>query len=122
MADNAKMILHEHVAAAVVDGRRTPGETRRIGVRDLGVPLEELIRRPRWKDQIATTLRAEGWSVHAISAIPRGPDGAAVVAYVERTDPTVAPQRRRPVTRGGRPIAGPDLSRPTMAARQRRGR
>jgi hypothetical protein len=122
MPDNAKIALYEHVPERVIDGKRQPGQTKRIGLRDLDQPIAELIRRRGWKERIAATFRAEGWAVDSISVAVNTIMGEHLVAYLVRQDATVAPARRRPVTRGGRPISGPDLSQPTMAARLRKGR
>jgi hypothetical protein len=122
MPDNAKIALYEHVPERVIDGKRQPGQTKRIGLRDLDQPLAELIRRRGWKERIAATFRAEGWTIDSISMAVNTVMGEYLVAYLVRPDATVAPARRRPVTRGGRPILGPDLSQPTMAARLRKGR
>jgi hypothetical protein len=121
--DNAKIVLHEHVPARVVNGQRTPGETKRIGVRDLGIPIMELLRRRGWKRQLAEQFHAEGWVVDSISVSANTAEGPHLVAYLVRQDATTAPERRHPTTRGGRPIAdGPDLSKPSMSARLRKGR
>ena len=118
---NATIALHEHVPAKVVDGKRAPGSTRLIEVRELDAPRAALLRRRGWREALIAALRAEGWTVHtlSVSADTAGPD---LVAYLERPDPATAPIRRRPVTRSGRPIGEPDLTRPTMAAKVRQVR
>jgi hypothetical protein len=122
MPDNAKIALYEHVPERVVEGKRQPGQTKRIGLRELDQPLAELVRRRGWKGRIVAMFQAEGWSVDTVSVAVNTIMGEHLVAYLVRPDATVSPARRRPVTRGGRPISGPDLSQPSMAARLRKGR
>jgi hypothetical protein len=118
---NATIALYEHVPARVVGGKRTPDTTRLIEVRSLDAPRADLLRRRNWREALAAALQSEGWKIHALSvtADATGPD---LVVYLERPDPSTAPARRRPVTRGGRPIGEPDLTKPTMAARMRQQR
>lgn len=121
MADNAKIALYQHTPGKRGPEGRTPDTNTLLEVRDLGAPRAEILRRRRWKDAITAQLRSEGWTVHALSVAAAG-SGPEFVVYLERPTPEAALGRRRPVTLHGRPLTGPDLSQPSMAARLRRGR
>lgn len=98
------------------------GTSRLIERIEMDESLEVLIRRKTWKEEVTQIVAGRGVEVVSLSLVHSGADlDVTIVASITQRPPALG-ERRKPVTRGGRPIGGPVNAGKTMAAKRRSGR
>jgi len=109
-----RSVAREHTVAAKRAADQYALSDERI---DLGVGVEDLHRQRAWRLALRKQLELEGRKVLAINVLAQPKDGFHVAVTVREDNPARA-ARRKPVTRGGKPIEGPRRLR-TRGQKQR---
>jgi len=120
MATKQKTVIgiYRHDAAAK-DGE---GASRMVERVEIDIPVDEFTRKKGWKDRVREEAAKRGFNVLAVSAVHSGADLDVNITMTVDKKPTSFGQRRRAVTRGGRPVDGPIKTGKTMAAKRRAAR
>lgn len=84
--------------------------------------LDTLTRRKTWKAEITKVVNDRGFEVVSLGLVHSGADlDVNIIASITQKPPGLG-EKRKPVTRGGRPVAGPINAGKTMAAKRRAAR
>jgi len=86
---------------------------------ELQESLDALIRRKGWKAEVEAKVNEKGLSVISISIVHSGADLDVNIAVSVAQPPPKLGEKKKPVTRGGRPVDGPIKVGKTMAAKRR---
>lgn len=98
------------------------GASRLVKRIELDVPFEELTRKKKWKHLIEEKARAEGFDVLSVNLVHSQADlDVNIIVSIDKKPPGFG-EKRKPKTRGGRPIEGPVKTGKTMAAKRRSAR
>jgi hypothetical protein len=86
---------------------------------ELGEDFAALTRRKTWKAEVTKAVADRGFEVVSIGLVHSGADlDVNIVVSIAQRPPAFG-ERRKPVTRGGRPVEGPVKTGKTMAAKRR---
>lgn len=110
--------LYRHDPRAA-DGAGASRIVKRI---ELDVPFDELTRGKKWKQLIEEKAREEGFDVLSVNVVHSQADLDVNIIVTVDKKPTAFGEKRKPKTRGGRPVEGPVKTGKTMAAKRRAAR
>ncbi len=99
------------------------GESKLLKRIEMPVPINEFIRRKKWKQEVEATVREEGFDVLAVNVVHSGGDlDVNIVVTIDKKPPRFG-EKKKAVTRGGQPVGQPvKRTSKTMAAKRRSAR
>ena len=105
-------------SAVGIDKSKKDEKPKLVDTYDLEKTIGEMMTDPMWKGKLVKQLTEYGYEVLSISVVKQEVQGCTVVATVKQSQQNSI-HRRKPVTRGGKPIGKPLTGKRTMAEARR---